>query len=302
MKNIVEKVVPVVAICLMSGCATVEMAKYKALSLPEVALSSGAKVKFVAGNDDVSELTADTAKAFAGRKDMTVVEEDADYWFVLNGLYDYKDGGKVSRTMKVKKEREDGSGGSDVIVNEVLNAESAAKGVSVAVYDARNLAPVTYFEIPIYTGGVSVKPSKGKTSFDAAFSANVVERIKDAFLSQEKEVQVPVPLTADKGLREAFARGDYKGFMAKYKSLGPVDLPKLHEQVRRGEEIPKEVVEQKLSNYYLYLLVREAVNRNPDSLKKALAEHLMIMETGDYAGLTEAVPTALGRLEMTLNH
>ena len=55
-----------------------------------------------------------------------------------------------------------------------------------------------------------------------------------------------------------------------------------------------------LGNYYLNLLVKEALTLDPEELKKIQSEQLMILRASDADGLTEAVPVALARLEYKL--
>ena len=292
------------AALLLGGCASVEMAQYKVTSFAEVPLTKGASVKIVANGDAMSPIV-DALKsefaAFAKDKEngFKVVEENADYWFILSGAGQYAKG--APQAVKVVAKKETAAGGTEVLAAETKNFASAAKGVSVAVYQAKSLTPVHYFEIPIYTGDNTKGAVRDEQTYDKAFAKDVVERVKDAFLTQQKDVETPVPLEADATLRSQFAQGakGYDAFLKTYKSLGAVDLAKLCEALRTKTYEGSDA-NMKLGNYYLYLLVKEAQTKDPAELEKIKNEQLMILEASDAKGLAEAVPVALARLEYKL--
>ena len=273
------------------------MVQYPVTSFPEVALTKNAKVRVVANGAAMEPIAAAVKTEFGKNGGFKVTEEGADYWFVISGLNDYKKSNSVKVKSVVKKE--DASGGQEVLVSETKNLASAAKGVSVAVYDAKNLAPVHYFEIPIYTGDNTKDAVRGKDIYDAAFSKDVVERVKDAFLTQKKDVETPIPEIADAKLRELFAKQDYVGFLSTYKKVAKIDLKKFCEEVRTGAYKESDVPE-KLSNYYLYLLVKESMTLDPAVLKTVKEEQMLILWTTDYEWLAVSVPVALARLEYKL--
>lgn len=295
------------AALLLGGCASVEMAQYTVTSFAEIPLKKQAKVKIVANNDKLNAVANSLKLEFGKSKDFAVVEENADYWFVLNGAGQYVGRASAKKVAVVKKEN--ASGGTEAFEESNQNLASAAKGVSVAVYEAKTLAPVHYFEIPIYTGDNTKEAVRKEADYEAAFAKDVVERVKDAFVTQQKQVETPMPLEADGDLRdlfvkggEDFANGDkkaYEPFLLKYKQFGSVDLAKLCEQLRtKTYEGPD--ADKILGNYYLNLLVKEAQTLDPEELKKIQSEQLMILRASDADGLTEAVPVALARLEYKL--
>ncbi|MBQ6330399.1 MAG: hypothetical protein IJI35_15370 [Kiritimatiellae bacterium] len=302
-----RKLVGAGLLLLMGGCASVEMAQYTVTSFAEVPLKDKAKIKIVSNGDGLDAVERSLKSGFAEKGGFSVVDEGADYWFVLNGLSDYGTS-KPQKVVSVVK-REDANGGTETFAETTRNLAGAAKGVSVAVYEAKTLAPVHYFEIPIYSGDNTAKAVRGKDAYDAAFSKEVVERVMDAFITQQKQVETPIPLEADSGLRDAFmkggedfAKGDkaaYVPFLERYKRLGVVSLAKLFEQLRtKTYEGPD--ANKILGNYYLYLLVKEAMTLNPEKLVEIKNEQLMILEASDAKGVAEAVPVALARLEYKL--
>ena len=282
---------------LFSGCASVEMAPYKVTSFAEVPLAEKATVKIVANNDTMTPIVEALKSEFTKNGTYKVTEENADYWFVLSGAGQYVKSAPQKKVAVAKKESD--KGGEEILAESSLNLASAAKGVSVAVYEAKTLAPVHYFEIPIYTGDNSDKAVRPENMYDASFTKDVVERVKDAFITQTKPVETPMPKDADADLRNLFAKGDYAGFLKKYQALGTIDLAKVCEQLRtktyQGDD-----AEKRLCNYYLYLLVYESRTLDPKKIAKIRDQQLLILEMCDNKGLAESVPVALARLEYKL--
>ena len=290
---------------LLSGCATVEMAEYTVTSFAEVALTKkDAKnkkpvVKIVSSQIEVDKIAGILEAELKKSDDLKIVgdEEPANYWFILNGLSQY--GTSVPQAVVSVGKEENESGGREVLIKSKKNLASAVTGVSVAVYETETLAPVHYFEIPLYCGDNTTDAVRKESVYRKSFAKDVVERIKDAFLTQQKKVETPMPLEADSALRDYFAKTDYINFLMKYKELGVIDLGELCEQIRtktyEGSDADK-----KLGNYYLYLLVKESRTKDPETLEKILGEHLMMLETTKAKGLAESIPVALARLEYKL--
>ena len=302
-----KKIVGVGVALLLGGCASVEMAQYTVTSFAEIPLKEKAKVKIVSNSDGLDSIVDAIKGEFKKSGNLNVVDDNADYWFVLSGAGQYVKSAPHKKISVVKKE--DDAGGAETFAETSLNLASAAKGVSVAVYETKTLAPVHYFEIPIYSGDSTKDAVRDEAKLDAAFAKEVVERVSDAFITQQKQVETPVPLEADGNLRNLFAQGGeafakegnkaYGPFLQAYKSQGSIDLAKLCEQLRTNTYEGSDA-DKKLGNYYLYLLVKEAKTLDPNELVKIRDEQLMILEASDAKGLAEAVPVALARLEYKL--
>ena len=302
-----KKLMGVGVALLLGGCASVEMAQYTVTSFAEVPLKDKAKVKIVANNDGLDAVVNSVKDEFGKSGKFSVVDDKADYWFVLSGAGQYLKSSPYGRVSVVKQENE--SGGTETFAETSMNLASAAKGVSVAVYETKTLAPVHYFEIPVYAGDNTEGALRDGAAFDAAFAKEVVERVSDAFITQQKQVETPIPLEADGNLRSLFLKGGeafakdgakaYVPFLKAYKAQGATDFAKLCEQLRtktyEGSDADK-----RLGNYYLYLLVKEATTLDPEALSKVKGEQLMILEATEAKGLAEAVPVALARLEYKL--
>ncbi len=282
---------------LLGGCASVEMAPYTVTSFAEIPLKEKATIKIVANDDAMKPIVSSLKGEFTKSGAYKVSDENADYWFVISGAGQYVKSAPQTKVTVSKKET--ANGGSDVLVESRQNLASAAKGVSVAVYETKTLAPVYYFEVPVYMGDNTDKAVRAANVYDASITKEVIERVKDAFLTQAKPVETPMPLTADGELRSLFAKGDYKGFLKRYKTLGTINLAKVCEQIRTDKYEGGDA-EKRLSDYYLYLLVSESTTLDPAKLAEIRDQQLLILETCDAKGIAEAVPVALARLEYKL--
>ena len=285
-------------VLLLGGCTTVvEKAPYKVTSFAEVPLKDKAIVNIVANNDAVKPI-ADALKAeFAKSGAFKLGDENADYWLVLNGIGQSVQSEPQNKVKKVSQETANGV--TEVLVGVPHYLASMATGVSVAVYEAKTLAPVHYFEIPIYMGENSETAVLPLKTYEKVFTERVIERVKDAFITQTKSVDTLIPVDADEGLRERFKKSDYAGFVQKYKALGAFDLAQFCEKVRTKTYEGGDA-EKRLCNYYLYLLVSESKTLDPKKLAEIRDQQLLILETCDNEGLAKAVPVALARLEYKL--
>ena len=77
------------AVLLLGGCASVEMAQYTVTSFAEVPLKEKAKIKIVANCDNLDSVVDVVKGEFTKKGAFSVVDEKADYWFVLSGAGQY---------------------------------------------------------------------------------------------------------------------------------------------------------------------------------------------------------------------
>jgi len=302
-----KKLIGAGVVLLLGGCASVEMAQYTVTSFAEIPLKDKAKVKIVANSDGLDSVVDSVKGEFKKSGKFSVVDDKADYWFVLSGAGQYVKSSPQNKVSVVKQENQ--SGGTETLAETSMNLASAAKGISVAVYETKTLAPVHYFEIPVFAGDNTKDAVRDEAKFSTAFVKEVVERVSDAFITQQKQVETPIPLEADGKLRDLFIKGGetfakdcanaYVPFLQAYKAQGTTDLAKLCEQLRTNTYEGSDA-DKKLGNYYLYLLVKEATTLDPEVLSKVKGEQLMILEASEAKGLAEAVPVALARLEYKL--
>ena len=295
---------------LLAGCASVEKAPYAVTSFPEVPLKKNTSVRIVANDQSVTSIASAFKRAFKKNPEsgFSIADDNADYWFVLSGASQYAIG-TVQKKFVDKKEN--GNGGAEVVATVFQNCVSAAKCVSVAVYEAKTLTPVNYFEIPVYSGENSQGEVRNEDAYEGKFSREVLARVRDAFFTRQKKIMTPVPLEADAKLRRLFAEcgakfaeGDdkaYDAFLQRYEQFGPIELTKLCEELRTKSYDGADA-DMKLGNQYLYLLVMEALSKDPENLAKIRDEQLKILTSTEAKGIAEAVPVALARLEYKLAH
>lgn len=284
---------------LLAGCASVDMVDYTVSTQPEVKLRDRSRVRIVAASEFARPIVDSMKKTFDRNGEFRVVEKDADYWFVVNGAKQHTSQEALPqyRVVEIKN--------GDVVREEVRavtrSLSSSAGGVSVAVYETGKLTPVFYLDIPVYLGDNTEGGARSKAMREDRIAKEVAERIGDAFLTQSKKIQTPVPRIADSRLKEYFADGKYRSFLLEYKRLGRIDLKKFCEDFQGGR-VDESIANFKLANYYLYLLVRERLCSDAEVMEKTRGEHLRILEATSAEGIAESVPVALARLEQKLCH
>lgn len=287
------------AMLLLCGCPSVESARYMVTSFAEITIDKGASVRVMADRENVAVAEALRA-ALDASKQFSMTEGKADYWVVLRGAGAYREPCQALVTKVVEKDGE--TAGEEVLVQEPVNVASAARELAIAIYDAKNLAPIHYMTVAIHDGDNSEEAARGVEAYSAQFATEVVERVKDALLTREKEVKISIPKVANAGLRDAFKDKDYVRFLELYKTtMGKLDIAAYTESIRK-ETCEDENVDEKLANYHLYLLVKEAMQKDAKSLKAIKAEQLMLLQVSKEEGLAIAVPMALGRIENQLKY
>lgn len=288
----------VAAAALLGGCAVVDKVSYPVTSFAEIPLKDKAKIKVVAGSPAAEKVAKSLRDAFGKEKSCSVVESGADYWFVVDNAEQARGVTKAKAVSVVSEPT--GNGSQEVLKESELALSSAAKAVNVAVYETRTLAPVHYLEVPMYDGDLGSKARADKAYADA-FAKDVVERVKDAFLTQEKKVDVPVPLKATKEILDQMAKGQYAAVVSSYDKK-KIDIKKVNKEMVEGTYKGDIDVKNMFADYAVYLMAKEAQTSDPEELEKLRAEQLFIIENCDDAGLAEAVPVALARLDYKLAH
>lgn len=289
------------AALLLAGCASVEMSKYTVTSYAEVSLKKGAKINVVAKNEAMRPIVNLLSEKLSQENELgfTCDTTKPDYWFVIDGDSQYVPAGIV-KTYEVSTTSNE-FGGNEVIREVNKNASSYAKNVSVSVYATKGLTPVHYMVVPLYDGDLSDSAARGESIYDKVLAEDVVERLMDAFVTQKKEIETPIPLEADSNLRKLFAEGNYDGFCAERKKFGKVNLDEIFKSIEEGT-YKGEKIEKVLGNYYLAMLVAESCTNEEKALRKIQSEHLKMLEHTRSKGLVEAIPVALARLEYKLAH
>ena len=288
----------VAAAALLGGCTVVDNVSYPVTSFAEIPLKDKAKIRIVSRTPAADPVVAGLKAEFGKSKACSVVEAEADYWFVVDRAAQASDVSSFKALSVVSQET--GGGSQDVLQEGVIQTSSAATAVSVAVYETRSLAPVHYLEVPMYDGDAKVDARQASV-YEAGFAKDVVERVKDAFLTQEKKVDVPVPCKTSPALMQAMAAGDYAAVMQAYDAKG-IDVHALCDEMAAGTYKGELKQDEILADYAVYLMAKETQTSDPEELGRLRTEHLFVIETCEDKGLAEAVPVALARLDYKLAH
>lgn len=286
------------ALLFLYGCRAVETAPYSVTSYAEIPIRSKAIVRVMA--DSENQAVAQAFSALLEKEtNIKLAEQDADYWIVLRGAGAFREPVQASVTSRVEQDGE--TGGEEVLISKSVNVASAARELAIAIYDAKNLAPVHYATVALHDGDNSEEATRSREVYVAQFADEVLERVKDMFLTQEKEVNITIPLEASADLREAFKAGDYNRFLLTYKEKGTLNLAQYVESIR-NESCEDDNIDERLANYHLYLLVKEAKQKDAKSLQSIKSEQLMLLQASKAEGLVATVPVALARIEHQLKY
>lgn len=288
----------VAAAALLGGCAVVENVNYPVTSFAEIPLKNNAKIKVVANTPAAGDIAAALKEAFGKSKTCKVVESEPDYWFVIDKVAQDKSGVETKTVSVVSQET--GDGRQEMLQPGTLQISSAAQGVSVSVYETRTLSPLHYLEVPMYDGDLKAK-ARTPVDYEKAFWADAVERVKDAFLTQEKKVDIPVPLKASSNYLKLMAAGKYAEIIKQYEAQ-KIDVRKINAEMVAGTYKGELKADAMFADYAVYLLARETQTTDPDELAQLRTDHLYVIENCEDEGLAVAVPVALARLDYKLAH
>ena len=285
------------------GCTAIEPANYTVTSYAEITLDEGSMIRVVAGR--TSEMMAEALEQALEKSGKFKVaktddeKQNADYWLVIRGTGDYREPIQALVNEKIAQNGE--AKGEDVIVKKTVSVASAARELALAIYDAKRLAPIHYMTVAVHDGDNAETVERNKVTYETQFAYEVVERLKDALLTQQKEVEISIPLEASADIRAAFKEKDYERVTQLYKEKGEINIAEYVESIR-SETCEDDNIDEKLANYHMYLLVREATEKDAESLTKIKAEQLMLLQVAEAGGLIEAVPMALARIENQLKY
>lgn len=295
-------------IAAITGCSSVEWNEISYASPGnEVALEPGAKVRvFAAGEKDTMMPVVKTImKEFSETEQFKIDLEDPDYWVVVNGGSKFHADSAEEATHNKKvfvTQKGNDSGGEDVLVTTDNKSSTSAMVVSIAIYSVKNLAPVYYFDVPIYDAdfkGAS-QAIKDEDGYRTMFSDQIVKKIKDAFLDQKRGVKTALPKKADETMKNALLRGDVKAVVERAEKILPGDFNAYIEEISKGNYASKEEKEANLRNYYVLALAKEINNFGVKNLNELHAQHVAILKFTDDSGLETACPNSLARIEAKL--
>lgn len=292
----------------LTGCFTVESSKYVHTVYAELPLKNNARVKIVSADEETRALASVVEKAFVGDNEngFKVVQNDADYWIVLAGASKYAK--NEPHEKKIVTSNETQYGGAQSVTSVRLNNFSAAKAISVVVYETRPLAPIRYYDVPVFWGELTDKEISNAAACEAAIATEIGKVLGQVFLTKKRLVKIEVPLAADERLRrcfatcsEMYAKGSDDAFDDFLHSFDLTGMEGLFDALRAGTYEGDDAL-LRLSNYHLYLLAKCAVTNDSDELAKIRGEELKILEVSDARGIVQSVPPALGMIEYKLSH
>lgn len=309
-----------VAIC---GCYSPKVAEYDypTVSFAEVALKDRAKVRIVALDKSAGVWHGDTLaqsvveklkESFAEEANIKLVNEKADYWMIVSALsaqrVDRRADLPYMETMKIVKEgaKADEPGMiREKIVQKRQASKSLAEGVSIAIYEVKGLRPIYYVEIPVYDGFIQTageKPVRPASARKAAFTQQIVGRVKDILVTQKKQIKVLVPEEASLSLKEALTAEDQRGAIAEASAnVLPVPFAEFLADVHKGDYKDRDGdLTTLLSNYYIQAIGLEIDCLDPEVLADLHNRQTQILALAKTDSLAMVCPIALARLEYKL--
>lgn len=319
---------------LFAGCSSVKVVevRYPSTTFSKVALNAKSQVCIVALDDDnITKSVADAlSRSFAksGQYSVTDNRAEADYWLTVAGACDARvdDNAAVKyNDMVIKAKSENDGGGYEYMTRVRQVSLGAALGVRISVYEAGNLAPIHYLDLPLYASDIVSETtySSQRASFDpnrqlTEFLSNALEQINDTFITRVKSIKVAVPEKLDPTIMSPIlALANYIGSngpesdCSRQKSLivaaANVFIPCPIEQLREKMEAEDSTIEESsietiLGAYYARALANEVGCMNASELRQLHKEHLQILEMTEDMSLVYVCSRALSRIEYKLSH
>lgn len=292
---------------VISGCSSVNWEKVGYTSpANEVNLKANPSVKIVAiGNQEMlTPLVGAISSEFSKSGQIRVTEDAPDYWLVFNGEKGFRTddqaAAQFNRTVEKVAQKSD-AGGREYLQKKDQNSSAATALLSVAVYGVTDLSPVYYFDIALYDADFKQGKVRDGLAYDKKFTDQIIAKVKDAFLTQNRIVETALPKNADSGMKKALIAGDSKAVISRAAQVIPQDFDAFLADITAGKYKEKaDEMESKLSNYYVLALAREIGNFEPANLNKLHAQHVAILNQTNKDGLSIACPNSLARIESKL--
>ncbi|CAH2031433.1 hypothetical protein [Trichlorobacter ammonificans] len=224
-------------------------------------------------------------------------------------------------TLKQEKEITNSNGepinGYEYLVTETTKSATGSFIASVSIYERKNLIPIGYFNVIAYD--TSTTPQNGKpaeaTVLLGQLGQQVVAKVKDMVNRDKKPVGAFMPERSNENLKKMVLSGPTPTLLSKISSLLPMEPASIpaklnleyynslklanEERRKKGEkDVIDRSMELDLSNYYLFLTVKEALDVSPSSILEVFEGHSRILGLTADDGLVRASAHALGRLEV----
>ena len=297
----------VLLVTFICGCSSVKWTKIEYLSpANEINLKNSPRVKFIAADrrGGTVALTKMIANEFAKSGQFKVDETNPDYWIVVRSgqmfRADTPQTALYNRNVK-KLSKSNQSGGYEYIQTTDHKSSAGAASLSVAVYSVKDLAPVYYFDVALYDSDFTSKKIRSGKEYSALFSKQIIEKFKDSFLTQKRSIETAIPKNADNVMIKAIQSGDVAQVKEFAKTYISEPFDKFMEDVYAGNyKDKKDVMENKLSDYYILALAQEMGSFDIALLKKLHAQHVATLNLTESSGLEIACPNTIARIESKL--
>lgn len=327
---------------LMTGCASVKTTQVNFVTPGNdgIAFASGSKIKLVSnGNekacDAIKRILAhefqavaeknvqnavalaqsqgkdiQKAKTKAEMEQIQITDANPDYWLFVSIQNEYrKDPANVTEYNRVVKRSkvENDAGGREIVESSGARMSGAvAAVVNMTLYSVHGLVPIHSFDIAIYDSEMTTETLKDESQYLKKFVGESVKRIKDGFLTMEREMTIMYPPNADKKLVAALKSKNGKMMQAVAESLNLSPLDKFLEEINAMEEQnnPKQFSDskmvEKLANQYVYAIDFESRNLDTRSLRLVHRCYLAMLKNTNDKLLVEACANSLARVEKKL--
>ncbi len=292
-------------ILFITGCATGKWEKVEYLSpASTVNFKTDPKICILPLNKSDSLLNYIVLKLsqqFAASKKITIDDENPDYILALNLQHAFRfddDQQKKYNSNYSVKSIDNKSSGHDVLIKTDKSSTSNATFVSVVLYEVKTLTPKCSFEILLYDSDLTCDKQRDRVQYTSLFVTQIIEKLKEAFITQYRYIDTYIPFNADKEMLNTFSDKQYQKFIERSQDVLSDSFEKFIVAVKAGEYEDKEdQLEETLSNYYLLTIVREMIDFSPDSLQDAFGRQLKIMQITNNEALIMGCANSLGRIE-----
>lgn len=298
---------------LVCGCYSPNVAyqAYPTTAFSEVAIKQGATLRILSLGAQ-TPFVARLKQAFADAQGVQVSEGEADYWLMIDALEASRldTAAQVAFTGKSRKvavgaAADEAGPAHDELVGVKQVSRTMAKSVSVAVYEAATLTPVHYFEVPVYDGtmqAAGAAPVRPAAEVEGALAAQIVGRVKDIFVTQVKQIEVPVPQEASAAMRDALAsKTAPEAVAAAAKTVLPQRFEDFLQEVEAGGYAERaDELKVKLCDYHIQALAEEIGCRDAKRLQALHARQSAILRHATTDSLALSCSVALARLEYKL--
>ena len=326
----------------ITGCASVDTAEVNFITPGNdgIAFAPGSKIKLVSnGNQKVCETVkqilsvefqkvADKnvqnavalaqsqgkdiqkAKAKAEAEQILLSDVNPDYWLFLSIDNEYrKDAANIAEYNRraVRSKVEDQSGGREIVKlsNPLLTGSSAAI-VNMTLYSVHGLVPIHSANITIYDSEIAKDALKDESQYLKLFAMESVKRIKDSFLTMEREMKVLLPPNANGNLVSALKAKDKNKIQEVAQSLNLTSLDKFLEEIKELEaqhntkSFSDSKMIEKMANHYVYAIDFESNHLDTRSLRLVHRCYLAMLKNTQDNSLAEACANSLARVEKKL--